>query len=58
MNKLWRLGVEVRAAGSREQLARMVAEFGAVINRSSGRTVTKDGMGFLKNLAEALRASC
>ncbi|KAI0755081.1 CK1/CK1 protein kinase [Daedaleopsis nitida] len=51
MNKLWRLGMEVRAAGSREQLARMIAEFGAVINRSSGRTVTKDGFGFLNGLA-------
>ncbi|KAI0700367.1 CK1/CK1 protein kinase [Cerioporus squamosus] len=51
MNKLWRLGVDVRGAGSNAQLAKLVAEFGAVINRSSGRTVTKDGFGFLNGLA-------
>lgn len=51
MNKLFRLGVDVRAAMSNTQLATMVAEFGAVINRSSGRTVTKDGFAFLRELA-------
>ncbi|TFK87477.1 CK1/CK1 protein kinase [Polyporus arcularius HHB13444] len=51
MNKLWRLGVDVRGAGSNTQLAKLVAEFGSVINRSSGRTVTKDGFGFLNGLA-------
>ena len=56
MNKLWRLGVDVRGAGSNAQLAKLVAEFGAVINRSSGRTVTKDGFGFLNGLAARLEA--
>lgn len=51
MDKLFRLGVDVRAAMSNTQLATMVAEFGAVINRSSGRTVTKDGFAFLRELA-------
>ena len=56
MNKLWRLGVDVRGAGRNAQLAKLVAEFGAVINRSSGRTVTKDGFGFLNGLAARLEA--
>ncbi|KAI9058238.1 CK1/CK1 protein kinase [Trametes sanguinea] len=56
MNKLYRLGQDVRRAGSSEQLAQLVVEFGAVINRSSGRTVTKDGFGFLAGLAGRLEA--
>ncbi|KAI1793325.1 CK1/CK1 protein kinase [Ganoderma leucocontextum] len=56
MNKLWRLGAEVRVAGSNAQLAGMVAEFGKVIDRSSGRTVTKDGFGFLNALAARIEA--
>ena len=39
-----------------EQLARLVLEFGAVIDRSSGRTVTKDGFGFPAGLAGRLEA--
>lgn len=56
MNKLWRLGTEVRGAASNTQLAGMVAEFGKVIDRSSGRTVTKDGFGFLNALAARIEA--
>ncbi|KAI0352579.1 CK1/CK1 protein kinase [Trametes cingulata] len=56
LNKLWRLGQDVRKAGSREELAALVVEFGAVINRSSGRTVTKDAFGFLAGLAGRLEA--
>ena len=56
MNKLWRLGNEVRVAASNTQLAGMVAEFGKVIDRSSGRTVTKDGFGFLNALAARIEA--
>ncbi|RPD62265.1 CK1/CK1 protein kinase [Lentinus tigrinus ALCF2SS1-7] len=56
MNKLWRLAMDVRGAGSNAQLAKLVAEFGAVINRSSGRTVTKDGFGFLNGLAARIEA--
>lgn len=56
MNKLWRLGQDVRRAGGNEQLAALVVEFGAVINGTSGRTVTKDGFGFLTALAGRLDA--
>ncbi|KAI0766445.1 CK1/CK1 protein kinase [Trametes elegans] len=56
MNKLWRLGADVRRAESNEQLAKLIVEFGAVINGSSGRTVTKDGFGFLEALAGRLEA--
>ncbi|KAI0631957.1 CK1/CK1 protein kinase [Trametes polyzona] len=56
MNRLWRLGQDVRRAGGNEHLARLVVEFGAVINGTSGRTVTKDGFGFLAGLAGRLEA--
>ncbi|KAI0670923.1 CK1/CK1 protein kinase [Trametes maxima] len=54
MNKLFRLGLDVRAARSNEQLAKLVVEFGAVINRSTGRIVTKEGFGFLTGLGGRL----
>jgi casein kinase 1 len=50
-----RLRRAVGEAESNKALAQMVADFGAVINRSSGRTVTKDGFGFLEGLAARLR---
>ncbi|KAH9847919.1 CK1/CK1 protein kinase [Lenzites betulinus] len=56
MNRLWRLGQDVRRAAGNEQLAKLVVEFGAVINGTSGRTVTKDGFGFLESLAGRLEA--
>ncbi|CDO77160.1 hypothetical protein BN946_scf184657.g35 [Trametes cinnabarina] len=56
MNKLFRLGQDVRQARTNEQLAQLVVEFGAVINRSNGRTVTKDGFGFLAGLAGRLES--
>jgi casein kinase 1 len=40
----------------RQQLAKLVAEFGAMTTRSNGRTVTKDGFGFLEGLAGRLKA--
>ncbi|KAF7979648.1 hypothetical protein HWV62_41619 [Athelia sp. TMB] len=46
---------EVSAARSNRALAKMVADFGAVINKSSGRTVTKDGFAFLEGLAARLK---
>ncbi|KAF8631803.1 hypothetical protein AX17_005018 [Amanita inopinata Kibby_2008] len=49
-----RLRREVRGASSNRTLADMVAEFGRVTNRSSGRTVTKDGFGFLEGLSKRL----
>jgi len=56
-NKLgvvFRLKTDVRNVKSNKELARMVADFGAVTNKSSGRTVTKDGFGFLEGLAARL----
>lgn len=47
---------EVGGASSNQALAKMVADFGAVINKSSGRTVTKDGFAFLEGLATKLKA--
>lgn len=55
MNKLWNLKRDVTHASSNKMLAELVAEFGAVINRSTGRTITKDAFGFLDGLAERLR---
>ena len=55
MNKLLQLRSGVAQAPDNRTLARMVAEFGAVINKSNGRTITKDAFGFLENLAERLR---
>ncbi|KAF7314193.1 Dual specificity kinase 1 [Mycena kentingensis (nom. inval.)] len=57
-----RLGVfaslrrEVRGAQSNKQLAQMVERFGQATNKSTGRTVTKDGFAFLEGMAERLRA--
>ncbi|KAH9947624.1 CK1/CK1 protein kinase [Amylocystis lapponica] len=56
MNKLFALRRDVRQADSNKILARMVVDFGTVINRSKGRTVTKDAFGFLEELAVRLRA--
>lgn len=55
MNKLLQLRTGVAQAADNRALARMVAEFGAVINKSNGRTITKDAFGFLENLADRLR---
>lgn len=49
-----RLRREVGEATGNRALARMVADFGAVTNRSNGRTVTKDGFAFLDGLAARL----
>ena len=55
MTKLLQLRAGVAQAADNRALARMVAEFGAVINKSNGRTITKDAFGFLENLADRLR---
>jgi len=47
---------EVDTASGNRALAKMVADFGAVTNKSSGRTVTKDGFAFLEGLATRLKA--
>jgi casein kinase 1 len=51
-----RLRREVGTASSNRVLASLVADFGAVTNRSSGRTITKDGFAFLEGLAMRLQA--
>ncbi|KAG1765938.1 kinase-like domain-containing protein [Suillus occidentalis] len=51
-----RLRREVGTASSNRVLANLVADFGAVTNKSSGRTITKDGFAFLEGLAARLQA--
>jgi casein kinase 1 len=55
LDALARLKREVRLANSNSALAQHVADFGALINKSAGRTVTKDGMAFLQGLTARLR---
>ncbi|KAH7920978.1 kinase-like protein [Leucogyrophana mollusca] len=47
---------DVGSAPNNRALAKMIADFGAVTNKSSGRTVTKDGFAFLEGLAARLKA--
>ncbi|KAH7909909.1 kinase-like domain-containing protein [Hygrophoropsis aurantiaca] len=47
---------DVGSAQDRKVLAKMVADFGAVTDKSSGRNITKDGFAFLEGVAERLRA--
>ncbi|KAG1838026.1 kinase-like domain-containing protein [Suillus subalutaceus] len=51
-----RLRREVGTASSNRVLANLVADFGAITNKSSGRTITKDGFAFLEGLAARLQA--
>ncbi|KAJ7212183.1 kinase-like domain-containing protein [Mycena pura] len=46
---------EVLGASNNKQLAQMVEKFGQVTNKSSGRTVTKDGFAFLEGMAQRLK---
>ena len=39
-----------------KELAKMVTEFGTCIDKSKGRTITKDALGFLHGLADRLQA--
>ncbi|KAL0960714.1 hypothetical protein HGRIS_005740 [Hohenbuehelia grisea] len=50
-----RLNLTVQQAKSSQALAKMVTEFGTVTNRSTGRTITKDGFAFFEGLATKLR---
>lgn len=56
MDKLFRLRRDVVQAKSNRALAKMVADFGACIDKSKGRTLTKDALGFLEGLTGTLRA--
>lgn len=49
-----RLCRDVKAAPNNSALADMVAEFGRVTNKSSGRTITKNGFAFLDGLSRRL----
>ncbi|KAF8895453.1 CK1/CK1 protein kinase [Infundibulicybe gibba] len=51
-----RLRREVLVASNNKMLATMVSDFGKVTNKSSGRTITKDGFAFLEGLSERLLA--
>ncbi|CAA7261348.1 unnamed protein product [Cyclocybe aegerita] len=51
-----RLRREVSYSQSNKVLAAMVADFAKVTNKSTGRTVTKDGFAFLDGLSERLTA--
>ncbi|EMD39802.1 hypothetical protein CERSUDRAFT_112067 [Gelatoporia subvermispora B] len=55
LDKLLGLRCTVGKAKDNAALAKMVAEFGSVIHRSNGRTITKDGFAFLEGLATRLR---
>ncbi|KAF7291578.1 Dual specificity kinase 1 [Mycena chlorophos] len=46
---------EVQMARSNKELAQMVEKFGSVTNKSTGRTVTKDGFAFLEGMAKRLQ---
>ncbi|KAJ7069850.1 kinase-like domain-containing protein [Mycena amicta] len=46
---------EVQSARSNRELAQMVERFGQVTNKSTGRTVTKDGFAFLEGMAGRLK---
>ncbi|KAG8214710.1 kinase-like domain-containing protein [Butyriboletus roseoflavus] len=50
-----RLNLHVAKAPDNKALAQMVADFGAVMNRCSSHTITKDGFGFLEGLAARLQ---
>lgn len=50
-----RLREDVMTAQSNRMLAKLVADFGAVTNKSSARTITKDGFAFLDGLADRLK---
>ncbi|KAF8158341.1 kinase-like domain-containing protein [Crassisporium funariophilum] len=51
-----RLRREVTQSQTNKALAAMVADFAKVTNKSTGRTVTKDGFAFLEGLSERLTA--
>lgn len=55
MDVLFRLRRDVAQARSNRALAKMVTDFGACIDKSKGRTLTKDALGFLDGLVGALR---
>ena len=57
LGKLLQLRKDVVAAKSNRAVAKTVVEFGACIDKSKGRTLTKDALGYLEDLVCALRAT-
>lgn len=55
MNRLFALKRAVDQAGTREALGKLLKEFEECIEGSAGKTVTKDGFGFLEAFAGKLR---
>ncbi|KAI0051091.1 kinase-like protein [Auriscalpium vulgare] len=54
-SKLGVLRASLGAARDNKTLARLVAEFGSVVDKTTGRKLTKDGLAFLEGIAERLR---
>ena len=57
VDRLVRLRRDVTQSKSNRAIAKTVADFGAVIDKSKGRTLTKDALGFLDDLVGALKAT-
>lgn len=55
-NKLLTLRRDVTQAKSNKQVAKLVAEFGATVDKTKNRTITKDSIAFLDSLGTSLRA--
>ena len=55
-SRLNTLCVSLAKAQDNKAVARLVAEFGALIDRTAGRKLTKDGMAFLDIVADRLQA--
>lgn len=53
-SKLNVLQASVARAQDNQSLAKLIAEFGALIDRGAGRKLTKDGVGFLESVADRL----
>lgn len=56
ITKLATLRRDVVRAKSNRQLAKLVSEYGTTIDQSKGRTITKDSILFLQELADSVRA--
>lgn len=56
VTKLVTLRRDVAKAKSNRQLAKLVSEYGTTIDQSKGRTITKDSILFLQELADSVRA--
>ena len=48
------LRTSVAKAQDNKSLAKLIAEFGTLIDKVAGRKLTKDGLGFLENMADRL----